>query len=199
MKAKNAPTIRLSIKTYDPAGNLLTEETKTNDIFVYNWAAFIAAWLKAAFTPSITGTYGWKNTNGEDKTSMSAEFGGLCTQYDNVIQGNWANNAFVQIGAGNNAPLISDYCLQTFITEATPTPPAIVLMGNVIKIIFTTTFSFPTETVIGETGIRMMGGISKDFTDAGKYLITRDIFTPATVPANGTVSIQHELWFNGTP
>lgn len=207
MNAKRAPIIRLSIKTYDAAGKLLTDETKENDIFLYNWAVLLANLLKASFCSQIAGVYTWRNLDGTEKQTVQGEFSGAASIYNhttsfrapNVTDSPMANLGFIQIGGGNNAPLISDFCLQTFIAEATPTPPMIVTVGNVIKIIFSTTFSFPAETVIGETGIRLAGGISQDLTAAGKYLITRDIFTPATVPQNGTVTIQHELWLNGTP
>lgn len=199
MYAKYAPTIRLTVKTFDAEGRQLTEETKDNDIFLYNWAALIAALLKAAFCANVPGTYAWKNLVGTARTTVSDRYCGYAYPGGSSANADSANGGFVQIGGGNNAPLISDYCLQTFIAEATPTPPDIIVNGNLLKIVFSTTFSFPAETTIGETGIRLVSGLSDDITATGKYLITRDIFTPATVPANGTVSIQHELWFNGTP
>lgn len=199
MKAQHAPTIRLTVKTFDSTGKQLSEETKDNDIFLYNWAALLAAWLKAAFCCGIPGTYAWKNLAGTSLQSRVDRYCGYAYAGGSSANADSANGGFVQIGGGNAAPLISDYCLQTYITEATPTPPDIIVAGNLLKIVFSTTFAFNADTVIGETGIRLVSGLSDDLTATGKYLITRDIFTPVTVPANGTVSIQHELWFNGTP
>ncbi len=199
MKHLTPVTVRLIVRTYDAAGRQLTEECKDNDIFLYNWATLIANWIKAAFCASLTGTYPWKNLEGVDKTTQQGEFSGSCRTGDGAVSADIRDTGFVQVGSDPTPPQISDYKLGTFIAEATPTPPAIYVVGQVIKIVFTTTFAMAQETTIAETGIRMCGCISRDLTAAGKFLITRDTFTPATVPANGTVSVQHELWFNGTP
>jgi hypothetical protein len=203
MKAKSAPTIRLTVRTFDKDGRQLSEEIKTNDIFLWNWAVFIAQWLKAAFAADLAGQYQFTTVPGvatntqAGGVSCAEHFYGIAITSD-TGQSPWANTAFVQVGSGNNTPLISDFTLQTFVAEATPTMPDIVFVGNVLKIIFSTTFSFTEETVCGETAIRMAGGICPSST-ANRFIITRDIFTPVTVPMSGTISIQHELWFNGTP
>jgi hypothetical protein len=63
-----------------------------------------------------------------------------------------------------------------------------------IKIVFTATFSFETEQVCSEIGVII------SFKDTGNntyyMLIARDTFTPVTVQAGGSITIQYEMVFN---
>lgn len=202
MTRKNT-TLRIIVKTFDEHGKKLTEVTKDNDIFLWNWGAIMAAYIKANFKPEIAGTFPWKNIEGVVRTTPPNHWGGVYGYIYSSSSNGCRDTMFVQIGSGTTAPAISDHKLETFVAEATPTPPEVITLGNLIKITFTTTFNFPAETQIAETGIRADGfgviAVQTPPTAADRLLITRDTFTPATVPANGTVSIQHELWLNGTP
>jgi hypothetical protein len=71
--------------------------------------------------------------------------------------------------------------LEAFVKEGTPTPPDIITVGNLIKIIFSTTFTLASETILAETGIRFAGALTKTVAEADKYLLTRDDLDPARV------------------
>lgn len=197
-----APIIRLKVTARDAAGNVIAEQTKDNDIYLWNWACMIAVFLKNQFAWSDAATYAVKNLAG---TTQNVNY-----YYGTNVQNSgtygsyfpWANTWRVQIGSGSNAPTITDYAMQTFVQEVQPTIPEIVIPNgsNILKLVFSSTFSFTAETICAETGIRIAGLFSSSTSGtANQYLITRDTFTPITVPAAGTITLQHELWFNGTP
>jgi hypothetical protein len=193
-RSRAAPVIRLHITAKDAAGNVIAHQIKENDIFLWNWAVLIAQFLKLQFAPSDATTYGYKNTAGTAKTTAAPSMYGISYTVD------WKSSWRIQIGSGSNAPAITDYCLQSFVKEVQPTIPDIVIpqSGNVLKLVFSSTFTFTAETVCAETAIKASGCLENSIAATADYLLTRDTFTPVTVPAGGTITLQHELLFNGT-
>lgn len=194
-----APIIRLHVTAKDAAGNVIAHQIKDNDIFLWNWIVFLAQFFKMQFAPSDSTVYQWVNIEGTPRnTQPQYLFGGS----DSPGQTAWHFNGMwrIQIGSGSDAPAITDYCLQTYVKEVQPTIPDIVfpIAGNVLKLVMSSTFTFTAETVCAETAIRGIGGFTNTFAVADQYLLTRDTFTPVTVPAGGTITLQHELLFNGT-
>jgi len=195
-RSRAAPVIRLTITAKDAAGNQIAHQVKENDIFLWNWAVLIAQFLKLQFAPMDATTYGYKNTAGTQLTTTPAYFYG----YRGSPNYDWKSTWRVQIGSGSNAPAISDYSLQTYVKEVQPTIPDIVIpqSGNLLKLVFSSTFTFTAETVCAETAIKASGCLASGVAAAQDFLLTRDTFTPVTVPAGGTITLQHELLFNGT-
>lgn len=198
MKGKPGAILALKITTRNAEGEIIAEEYKENDIYLWNWAVFLAQILKLQFAPLDATTYGYKSTQGTARVTTNANLNG-----NNDPGNNWGSDCGglwrVQIGGGTNAPAITDYSLQTWIKEVQPTIPDIVTATPILKIVFSSTFSFTADTTVSETAVKATGMITSGITSADDYILTRDIFTPVTVPAGGTVTLQHELWFNGTP
>jgi len=194
-KGKPGAIVALKITTRNAAGEIIAEEYKKDDIYLWNWAVLLAQILKLQFAPMDTTTYAYKNTAGTAKVTTATYLNGRQNRWGTSFEGMWK----VQIGSGSNVPAITDYALQTWVKEVQPTIPDLVTLGNVVKIVFSSTFSFTAETICAETAIKATGCLSSTIDAASDFIITRDTFTPVTVPAGGTVTLQHELWFNGTP
>jgi len=190
-KINKGSIIRLIATARDANGQIISTQTKDNDIYLWAWAVLITQMLKIQFAPDAATTYGFTNLSGVSKTTTNNFFAG-------VTQSDYANTWRVQVGSSSKVPAISDYALTAYLMEAQPTQPEIVVAGQILKIVFSTTFQFQTETIVAEIGIRGYNAFTTP-NIAENYLLTRDTITPVTVPAGGTVTLQHELWFNGTP
>jgi hypothetical protein len=177
----------------DAQGTEISRFAKDNDIYLWNWAVLVAHFLKMNFCPADATTYAWKGIDGTTRGTTATQF---------PANGNWTDyygSAWkVQIGGGTTGAAVTDVALQSFIQEVTPTLPEIITADPILKIAFSSTFAFTSQTVVSETAIKANGMICA-VNQSFPYLITRDTFTPQTVPAGGSITIQHELWFNGTP
>ncbi|MDN7025083.1 hypothetical protein FGU65_09315 [Methanoculleus sp. FWC-SCC1] len=181
-------TILLKIKAHDADGNLIHEECKENDLFLWGWGVLIAQMFKVAFQYTDPTVFEYFDINGTVRNTVSSGHYGY-----NVLP--WANTARVQVGSGQGAPSISNYQLEQYVAEVIPNIPDVIVSGDIVKVLFSATFAFQSETVCAETGVKM-GDV---LNDGVFFLITRDTFTPVTVSAGGSLSLQYELWFNGTP
>jgi len=176
----------------DAEGNEVSRFTKDNDIFLWNFAVLIAQYLKQNFIPTDPTVYSFVSVDGVTRTTTKDQFPGSGGALADNINSKWR----VQIGGGATGAAITDYCLVSGIQEVVPTLPEIIVDGSILKIAFSSTFAFAAQTVVSETSIKANGAITNSDTP---YIITRDTFTQQTVPAGGSITIQHELWFNGTP
>jgi len=185
--------LRLIGVVRDKDGNECGRFVKDNDIFLWSFAVIIAQFLKMNFCPSDATQYAFTDITGTARTTQSNYFGGY-NSYNDYVNGYWK----VQIGGGSDGAAITDHALQAFLQEVQPTLPEIITDGNILKIAFSSTFAFAAETVVSETAIKGNGCILPREGNVS-YEVTRDTFTPQTVPAGGSITLQHELWFNGTP
>lgn len=185
--------ITLKIKATDAAGKVFHEECRENDLFLWNWGVFWAQFFKVQFNYTDPTTFAWKDLNGAERVTSAGNLYGWYDASPDIWYG--LNEGRVRVGSGNTAPTISDYALQSEVAAVVPNPPVVVTSGNIIKVLFTATFTFQMEKTCGEVGVSV-----SDFLDGSNaMLITRDIYTPVTVPAGGALALQYELWFNGTP
>lgn len=180
--------ITLKVRACDAEGNVTAEECKENDLFLWNWGVFIAQIFKMQFQYYDPTVYQFTDIGGTTRNTSATTLYGYNS-------GQWNDTARVQIGSGTNAPSITDYALQQFIAEVIPNLPDVVVSGNTLKVVFAATFPFADATTVAETGIKMGDCLVDGYT----FLITRDTFTPVTVSAGGSLSLQYELWFNATP
>ena len=190
--------LRLIGVVRDKDGNECGRFVKDNDIFLWNFAVIIAQFLKLNFCPTDPTVYSFTDMAGTARTTQSNYFGGYTPQaaasYPDYFNGYWK----VQIGGGSDGAAVTDHALQAFLQEVQPTLPEIITDGNILKIAFSSTFAFSAETVVSETAIKGNGAILPAGVSS-PYAVTRDTFTAQTVPAGGSITLQHELWFNGTP
>ncbi|PKG31107.1 MAG: hypothetical protein CW742_15130 [Methanoregula sp.] len=110
---------------------------------------------------------------------------------------NWANNGKILLGSSQQAPNIRDINVAVSVTEMTPSVPVISTTGNTIKVITSGTASFASETVIGEASLLLAEPWGT--VNTNRIAVTRDTFTPVTVPAGGSITVQFEMWFNAMP
>jgi hypothetical protein len=182
--------LRLIGTVKDADGRIVSHFVKDNDIYLWNWAVFWAQLFKMNFCPNDTTQYGYKSVDGVARTTVWSTVYGQGN--GNTMESTWK----VQIGGASTAPAVTDYVLGSGIQEVTPTLPEIINDGNILKVVFSSTFAFSSQTVVSEIAIKANYVIRND---NAPYLLTRDTFTAQTVPAGGSITLQHELWFNGTP
>lgn len=182
--------LRLIGTVKDAEGRIVSTFTKDNDIYLWSWAVFWADLLKQNFCPMDATVYTYKSVDGVSRTTVAGTIYGQ--NNGNTMESTWK----VQIGGGAVAPAITDYVLGSGIQEVTPTLPEIITDGSILKVVFSSTFAFASQTVVSEIAIKANYVIRND---NAPYLLTRDTFTAQTVPAGGSITLQHELWFNGTP
>lgn len=182
--------LRLIGTVKDADGRIVSTFTKDNDIYLWNWAVFWAQILKINFCPNDSTVYAFKTVDGTARATIAGVIYGQGS--GNPMESTWA----VQIGGASTAPAVTDYVLGSGIQQVTPTLPEIITDGNILKVVFSSTFAFSSQTVVSEIAIK--GNYVLNNANA-PYLLTRDTFTAQTVPAGGSITLQHELWFNGTP
>lgn len=192
--------LAILVKGFDEEGNLIAEEYKKNDLYLWNFAVFLTHWIKRWNNTSDPTAYQYTDMSGTVRTINSYVFSSHNMQSYNdpgSYEGAWANSLKAIVGSNNTPPTITDYQLYAQVAEALPTAPALITSGSILKQLFSATFPMSSETVCAEVGLKMK---SQD-TYAGGYatLITRDIFSPVTVPAGGSLTVQFEFWWNGTP
>lgn len=188
--------IKLHISVKDADGAIISETCKNNDLYLWNFAVMITHWIKRWNKISDPTSYQYTDINGTVQTITSGTHVWASHNYDgyNYNIGNWGNTLRAVLGSGSTPPVITDYCLNQQVAEAVPTSVALVTAGNVIKQLFSATFPMAEETIGAEIGLRM-----KMMDNVGTVLITRDIFVPVTIPAGGSLTVQYEFWWNGTP
>lgn len=190
----NGAGIDLKITVRDKDGRIVNEQCKDGDIYLYNWAVFVASILKNGFSgQAVSKTYyGIRQSDGAQLA--------LTTQwFYRSDTGNlwWGNNGRICLGSSSQAANIRDYCLAAPVKEIVPSVPLIQQDGNTLKIVVSGTASFASETMLSECGLVICHPFTTD--TSLRMLITRDTFTPTTVPAGGTITLQFELWFNAMP
>ncbi len=183
--------ITLKIRALDKTGTVIYDECKENDLFLWQWGVLWTQFFKIQFAASDPTVFEWRDITGATINTSSNQFYGYYSSTYGM------SKARVRVGRGNTPPIITDYKLEDEIAAVVPNPPTIVTSDNIIKVLFTATFVFQEETICGEVGISVSDYIDPNANKTA--LITRDIFTPVTVPAGGALALQYELWFNGTP
>lgn len=192
----------LIITARDADGNQISQECREGDLYLWNFASMLAHFFWRQFNTADITAYSQTSLNGTAITADSS-FGSSHSLYS---QNNayWRSTLRALVSTGTTSPTITDYALGglTSISAMTTCPKIITTTGsNILKLMMSATFPMVSETICGDCGLVMKSPatINNTQTDATKILLTRDIFTPVTVPAGGSLTIQFELWFNGTP
>lgn len=196
--AKNAG-LNLLITAKDAKGDQFFSECVDGDLYLWNFGAWIAYFLHRQFNTSDPTAYQMTDTTGTARTVGTGIF--MASYYYNsgytTNVGYWRNTLKAVVGSGSTGAAITDYAPGQEVTDALPTAPKLITDGNTLKIVFSATFPMAEETVCAEVGLRMKG--AETGGSSPLYLMTRDTFTPVTVPAAGSLTVQFELWFNATP
>ncbi|WP_290623912.1 MULTISPECIES: hypothetical protein [unclassified Archaeoglobus] len=190
--------LRYKLEVRDPNGEIVDVIKKDNDLFTKNWAMWLAAILKLGFTRDASAGTSYMVL---DENGTARYLGGYSGGTDLInraapIHLDWGNLWKVAIGSSTSPPSIDDYKLGAEITRVAANAPQLIVDDSTgeIKIVFTATFSFETEQVCSEIGVII------SFKDTGNntyyMLIARDTFTPVTVQAGGSITIQYEMVFN---
>lgn len=194
--------LAILVKGFDEDGNVITEEYKKNDLYLWNFGVFLTHWIKRWNNTSDPTTYQYTDITGTVRTISGAVYSShnMNSYYDpGSYEGNWANSLKAIVGSNDTPPMITDYQLYAEVAEALPTAPALITSGSILKQLFSATFPMSSETVCAEIGLKMKSQ-DRGEGNAGYYtLITRDVFAPVTVPAGGSLTVQFEFWWNGTP
>lgn len=198
--------IDLYISVKDKNGQIVHEQCKNGDLYLYNWGAIIASFLKNGFVSSATKNY-FIIRRDEIQVAYPGHIHGSMTNYSgsstyrNAIYQTWSGYGRIVLGGSSLPPSVRDFELGIPIMEIVPLLPAIESEGNTLKVIITGTALFDIQTVIAEAGLSITPPWwgQQQQTTPQNTLITRDIFDPATIPAGGSVTIRFELWFNAMP
>jgi hypothetical protein len=188
----NGSTVVLTVTVRDAEGRIVSEECKDNDLYLLNWGALIAGVLKEAISTSYAQRFKGHNLDGDSYTTGGGFWGSVSNT--NEDGGGWDNTGRIQFGVSSTPPTIYDYKLGNYTAEVQPNAPVILNDGNVIKIVFTGTLSFENEITLSEVAYKVLEPHAR--VDC---ILTRDIFTPVTVPAGGSITVQMEFWLNGMP
>jgi hypothetical protein len=192
--------LAILVKGFDEEGNIIAEEYKKNDLYLWNFAVFLTHWMKRWNNTSDATTYEYIDIDGTARTISSYVYSSQnMVSYNDpgTYQGVWGNTLKALVGSNATTPTITDYQLYAQVAEALPTAPALITSGSILKQLFSATFPMAAETICAEVGLKMA---SQDTYNGGHdTLITRDIFSPVTVPAGGSLTVQFEFWWNGTP
>ncbi|RXE56402.1 hypothetical protein ABH15_09975 [Methanoculleus taiwanensis] len=188
----NGSAVHLTVTVRDAEGRIVSEECKDNDLYLLNWGALIAGVLKEAISTSYAQRFKGHDLNGDSYTTG----GGFWGSPDNSQEdgGGWDNTGRIQFGVSSTPPTIYDFALGNYTAEVQPNAPVILNDGNTIKIVFTGTLSFENSITLSEVAYKVKEPHARVYC-----ILTRDIFTPVTVPAGGSITVQFEYWLNGMP
>jgi len=188
----NGSGIDLRVTVRDANGEIVHQECKEGDLYLYNWAVWLVGILKFGFNAMVSTKYYYGLRR--DNTQRSG-YGYV----EAVANGDyWAGGGKIQIGSSTQPASILDFAIAVPVSEITPGVPVIVSTGNVVKVIISGTASFASQTVVSEAGL-VLTDLDYSNNSTYKTLVTRDTFTAVTVPAGGSITLQFELWFNGMP
>ena len=190
--------LKLDITAHDADGREIAHICKDNDLYLWNFAVMIAHWIKRWNKTADPVTFQYTDITGTVRTITAATHVWASHNIDGSTDnndGHWANTLRAILGSGSTPPTILDSALEQQVAEAVPTNVSLITAGNILKQLFSATFPMAEETIASEIGLRMktMDNLG------GTVLLTRDIFTPVTVPAGGSLTVQYEFWWNGTP
>jgi hypothetical protein len=173
------------------------QESIEDDLFLWNWGCYLAHFLKRQIVTSDPTVYVATDTGGNAVNMGGGTFmaSSQASSYNGNVA-NWYNSLKACVGGGSVVPIITDYQLGQQWQEVMPTSPKLIASGNILKVLFSASFPFASETICSEVGLKMKGAYS---TSPAQFFMTRDTFTAVTVPAGGSLTVQFELWFNGTP
>lgn len=194
--AGNGAGIDLKITVRDKDGRIVNEQCKEGDIYLYNWAVFLAHLLKYGF--SGTNSKAYYAIRKSDGVQINMSTVNVYSSNGTGTNQYWGNNGRISLGSSVQAATIRDYNLAAPVIEVTPSVPLIQQAGNVLKVVVSGTASFSSETTLSECALAVSLPGCQNNTDQ-RVIITRDTFTATTVPAGGTITTQFELWFNGMP
>jgi len=198
----------LKITVRDKDGKVIAKRKKVGDLFLRNFANWLALLLNAQMESGHEGNYTFKDTSGTEITLNPAnEVGGGYspgTILEPGVSENWKANLKIVIGTGTTAPTVDDYKLAgtepNYIAPApyVQNPPTIEVDGDKLRIKFGLTIEatdFPMD--IGESGVEIVV-MSRDIDTVVFWtiLICRDTFTPVSVPSGGSITVEYTWEFN---
>jgi hypothetical protein len=191
--------IDLYVTVRDKDGVIISDQCKNGDLYLYNFAVIIASILKNCMTSSAVKPYYVMRRDGLQMAAVGTTYASYSYNCHK-----WANQGKICVGGSSRPASVLDSNLGIPILEIVPLIPQIETSGNTLKVIITGTAVFPVESVLAEAGLSLTPpwfgyDTSGNPTPAYPTMITRDTFTPATVPAGGSMTIRFELWFNSMP
>ena len=189
--AGNGSGIDLRVTVRDANGRIVNEQCKEGDLYLLNWMYLMASFFKTGLDGVTGNKYYYATMRNQTQFSHCGQFY-YCLNADA-----WANAGKIVLGSSQQPPTIRDFDIAVPVKEITPSVPVISSTGNTIKVIVSGTASFTSETVVGEAGLMIYSPCIQSLSYPN--LVTRDIFTPVTVPAGGSITLQFELWFNAMP
>jgi hypothetical protein len=195
----NGAGIDLKITVRDRDGKIVNSLCKDGDIYLYNWAVFVASLLKYGFVGSVSKQYyGIRKSDGAQLGFATNNT--IATGYQNGSNWRWGNGGRICLGASSQAATIRDFDLAAPVKEIVASVPILQQDGNTLKVIVSGTASFTSETTLSECALAVcLPWNQSDDPTINRVIITRDTFTAVTVPAGGTITLQFELWFNAMP
>lgn len=188
--------LRYRLEVRDAEGKLVDVRKKDYDMFTANFGAWLAAIFKLGFTSDSATTYTAIDENGNARTLGNYS---TITDYVSIaspMHCDFGNGFRVAIGSSIAAPTVNDIALGAEIARVQASMPQVVAdeATGELKIIFSATFSFDTEQTAAEIGVFFYARDTANNTF--NILVARDTFTPVTVQAGGSITVQYEWVFN---
>lgn len=176
--------IDLRITVRDADGKIVNEQCKEGDLYTLNWVALIAEMFRYGLTSAV------KSYQAFNVSGSQVMLGTFCYNADQ-----WRGSGRCDLGSSTQTPTIRDFAASVFVKSCTPSAPQLSSSGNTLKVIVPATASFTSETIISEASMV----VTRPIPSSDLLTVTHDTFTPVTVPAGGSLTIQFELWFNAMP
>jgi len=198
----------LKITVRDKNGRIVAKRKKVGDLFLKNFANWLALLLNAQMESGKGANYTFKATDGTTFTlnpdnEVAPDYS-PDTIYEPGVSANWKNDLKIMIGTGTTTPTVDDYKLAgtepNYIAPApyVQNPPIVEVDGDKLRIKFGLTIEatdFPMD--IAESGVAIIVMSRQiDTIVFWEILICRDTFTPVTVPSGGSITVEYTWEFN---
>lgn len=182
-------SVLLHVVSRDAEGNVVTDQWKENDLYLWNFANWTASIFGA-----VEYTYDIKADDGTElgvRTYLFVPTG----YYDD-------SDVVIQVGNGTTSPTISDYQMDsagTWFDEQAISSPSVSWVGNLANISMSATFSYVSAQNVSEAGFGLINFYHvtpSAGADSDTLLLMRDTFTPVEVGAGGDITITYIMRMN---
>ena len=196
--SQNLPVdAQLSVKVYDASGALQASVTQNDDMVMNNFMNFLQSWLSYETPTSAASTFTMTDTAGASLTLVGRDSGataGTCSWACELTTQPY-EGGYIGVGTGTTAPQRTDYKLgaqyQNLVTVNTPSYDP--TTGNIA---FGVGIIAGTAATISEAGF-----FEYWWTTANTqyyFMMFHDTFTPISVAAGSTISVQYTVQLGST-
>jgi len=181
--------VNLKIEVFDKEKRLISSISKEEDLVTKNFHRIFAGTIsKRADNRSLPSPLGLIIAS-----DGSISFIRFKTSDPNIFYTSGTSGYLIEIGNGTRTPSIDDSRLESTITSGNPTTISLTLHDTgEVTVTYIREFTFAAETTVSECGLFFQIGCTIDGSSTSRWImLARDTFTPVTVPAGGSITIDY--------